>query len=204
MSTTSRTPRHGRPAADSLVLDTRVLGRTPGSMEPVQREAVLPTAIGVEFIRIPEGSRVVLDLMLTFVDEGVLVTGSVTGRAQVECARCLGEFSTEVGVDLTEMYAAVGTAAAEAVEQDEVRLLDGDLLDLEPALVDAFGLEFPMSPTCTDYGHAECVNPDTPAPDGVSGEDAGRIDPRWAGLVEKFGSTGNGADTDAEPGEGRA
>ena len=90
MSTTSRTPRHGRPAADSLVLDTRVLGRAPGSMVPVQRAAVLPSAIGVEFIRIPEGSEVDLDLMLTYVDEGVLVTGSVTGRAEVECARCLG------------------------------------------------------------------------------------------------------------------
>ena len=80
------------------------------------------------------------------------------------------------GVDLTDMFAAEGTAAAEAAEQDEVRLLDGDLLDLEPALVDAFGLEFPMSPTCTDYGHDECINPDTPAPDGVSGDAEGRIE----------------------------
>ncbi len=199
MSTTSRTPRHGRPAADSLVLDTRVLGRAPGSMVPVQRAAVLPSAIGVEFIRIPEGSEVDLDLMLTYVDEGVLVTGSVTGRAEVECARCLGEFSARVGVDLTDMFAAEGTAAAEAAEQDEVRLLDGDLLDLEPALVDAFGLEFPMSPTCTDYGHDECINPDTPAPHGVSGDAEGRIDPRWAGLAEKFGSTGAG-----DAGEDRA
>lgn len=202
MSTTSRTPRHGRPAADSLVLDTRVLGRTPGSTEPVQRAAVLPSAIGVELIRIPEGSEVELDLVLTFVDEGVLVTGSVTGRADVECARCLGEFTTGVGVELTEMYAAPGTAAAGAAELDEVRLLDGDLLDLEPALVDAFGLEFPMSPTCSDYGHDECVNPDTPAPDGVSGDSEGRIDPRWAGLAEKFGT--HGADGPGAPDEDRA
>ena len=75
--------------------------------------------------------------------------------------------------------------------------LDGELIDLEPALVDAFGLEFPMSPTCTDYGHDECVNPETPAPDGVSGEETGRIDPRWAGLAEKFGMT-DPADTDGD------
>lgn len=197
MSTTSRTPRHGRPAADSLVLDTRVLSRTPGAMEPVQRAAVLPSDIGVELIRIPSGSEVELDLMMTFVDEGVLVTGSVSGRADVECARCLGEFTTDVAVELTEMYATPGTAAADGAEEDEVRLLDGELIDLEPALVDAFGLEFPMSPTCTDYGHDECVNPDTPAPDGVSGEETGRIDPRWAGLAEKFGTT-DPADTDGD------
>ena len=189
MSTSSRTPRSSRSSrtpSGPLVLDTRSLSRTPGALTQVQRTVALPSTIGVELIGLPEGEQVELDLTLTFVEEGVLVTGTVSGRARAECARCLGEFTTPVGVELTEMYAAPGTAAAEAVEQDEVRLLDGDLLDLEPALVDAFGLEFPLSPTCTDYGLPECVNPDTPAPDGVSGDDEGRIDPRWAGLAEKF------------------
>lgn len=190
MSTTSRKRRQGRPAADSLVLDTRSITRSPGAMTQVQRAAVLPSDIGVELIRIPQGAEVDLDLALTFVEEGVLVTGTVAGRATVECARCLGEFTSEVSVDLTEMYAVEGTAAADGAEQDEVRLLDGDLLDLEPALVDAFGLEFPMSPTCTDYGLSDCVNPDTPAPDGVSGSTEGRIDPRWAGLADKFADPG--------------
>ena len=196
MSTSPRSSRSTRTASGPLVLDTRSLSRTPGALTQVTRSAPLPSAIGVELIRIPEGEPVELDLTLTFVEEGVLVTGTATGRASVECARCLGEFTTDVSVELTEMYAASGTAAAEGAEEDEVRLLDGDLLDLEPALVDAFGLEFPMSPTCTDYGHDECVNPDTPAPDGVSGADEGRIDPRWAGLAEKFGTPA--PDEDAE------
>lgn len=196
MSTTSPTTRPARPGDDSLVLDTRSLARTPGAMTDVCREAVLPSDIGVELIRLPEGSSVDLDLTLTYVDEGILVTGPVSGRARVECARCLGEFSTGVEVSLTEMYAAAGTAAAAGAEKDEVRLLDGDRLDLEPALIDAFGLEFPMSPTCTDYGRDACVNPDTPAPDGVSGEESDRIDPRWAGLVEKFGDPSGAGDTE--------
>ena len=170
-------------------------------MTPVQRAAEVPTTIGVEMIGIPEGSELDLDLMLTFVDEGILVTGAVTGQARVECARCLGEFHTDVTVNLTEMYAIEGKAAANA-EEDEVRLLDGDLLDLEPALIDAFGLEFPLSPTCTDYGHAECINPDTPAPDGVSGDTEGRIDPRWADLVEKFGTPGTSGTPGAVGGDG--
>ncbi len=159
-------------------------------MTQVRQAVAVPTDIGVEMIRIPEGSELDLDLMLTFVDEGILVTGSVTGQARVECARCLGEFDTPVSVDLTEMYALEGKAAAEGAEEDEVRLLDGDLLDLEPALVDAFGLDFPLSPTCTDYGHDQCLNTDTPSPDGVSGETEGRIDPRWADLADKFGTPG--------------
>lgn len=165
-------------------------------MTEVRREAVLPSDIGVELIRIPGGTPVDLDLTLTYVDEGILVTGPVGGQARVECARCLGEFTADVEVSLTEMYAAAGTAAADGAEKDEVRLLDGDRLDLEPALVDAFGLDFPMSPTCTDYGLENHVNPDTPAPDGVSGEESDRIDPRWAELVERFG-------TPSERGDGR-
>ena len=192
VSTSTRTPRPGRPADDALVLDTRSLSRTPGAITEVRRSAVLPSAVGVELVRIPEGAEVDLDLVLTCVDEGVLVTGGVSGTADVECARCLGEFTAEVEVDLTEMYAYAGTAAAAGAEEDEVRLLDGDLLDLEPALVDAFGLEFPLAPTCTDYGRAECVDPATPRPDGVSGEAGDRIDPRWAGLAERFGGDGSG------------
>ncbi|GLB62422.1 DNA-binding protein [Dietzia sp. NCCP-2495] len=186
----STKPRTHRFPSGPLVLDTRSLGRNPSATMEVRRGAAVPTTIGVEMIAIPEGSELDLDLTLTFVDEGILVTGSVTGSARVECARCLGEFRTDVGVDLTEMYAIEGKAAADA-EEDEVRLLDGDMLDLEPALIDAFGLEFPLSPTCTDYGHETCINPDIPAPDGVSGDEEGRIDPRWAGLADKFGSLGS-------------
>lgn len=184
----STKPRTQRFPTGPLVLDTRGISRAPGATTEIRRSAVVPTTIGVEMIAIPEGSELELDLILTFVDEGILVTGTVTGHAQVECARCLGEFTTDVQVDLTEMYALEGRAAAEGAEEDEVRLLAGDMLDLEPALIDAFGLEFPLSPTCTDYGHSACVNTDIPAPDGVSGETEGRVDPRWAGLAEKFGS----------------
>lgn len=185
MSTKSRTHRF---PSGPLVLDTRGISRTPGATTEIRRTAAVPTTIGVEMIAIPEGTELELDLFLTFVDEGILVTGSVTGNARVECARCLGEFHTDVRVDLTEMYAMVGKAAADGAELDEVRLLDGDMLDLEPALIDAFGLEFPLSPTCTDYGHSACINTDIPSPDGVSGDTEGRIDPRWAGLADKFGS----------------
>ena len=65
MSTTSRPLRQGRPAADSLVLDTRSIARTPGAMTQVRRAAVLPSDIGVEMIRIPEGSEAVSYTHLT-------------------------------------------------------------------------------------------------------------------------------------------
>ena len=92
-----------------------------------------------------------------------------------------------MSIDLTEMYAYPGTAAADAADIDEVRLAEDDVVDLLPALVDGFGLEFPLNPTCENYGESGCVNAATPPPDGVSGEALPRIDPRFAELAERFG-----------------
>jgi uncharacterized protein len=68
-------------------------------------------------------------------------------------------------------------------QDDEERYLDGDLLDLEPALRDAVVLALPMSPLCRDDCPGLCVECGVPLADAGPGhrhEDAG--DPRWAAL----------------------
>jgi uncharacterized protein len=68
-------------------------------------------------------------------------------------------------------------------QDDEERYLDGDLLDLEPALRDAVVLALPMAPLCRDDCPglcAECGVPLADAGPGHQHEDAG--DPRWAEL----------------------
>ena len=58
-----------------LVLDTRELGRRPGSQRRVARTVSAPAGLGIEVLRVAEGSPVELDLRLEAVMEGVLVTG---------------------------------------------------------------------------------------------------------------------------------
>ena len=187
VSTASDSPRRRSGSVDHvLTVDTRSLGRTPGATMELERTIELPERIGVELMWLPERSPLDLDLTFTCVEEGVLVTGPASGTATIECARCLGTQSVPTAIELTELYAYRGTPTAEGVEQDEVRLLDGDVVDLLPAIIDAFGLEFPLAPTCEMAGISGCVNTETPPPDGVSGEQDGRIDPRWAALAEKF------------------
>jgi uncharacterized protein len=72
-----------------LVLDTRELGRRPGSQHQVKRTVPAPADLGIEVLRVPEGSPVDLDLRLEAVMEGVLVTGSASAELAGECARCL-------------------------------------------------------------------------------------------------------------------
>jgi uncharacterized protein len=76
----------------------------------------------------------------------------------------------------------------ESTEQDdeeELYHLDGDLLDLEPALRDAVVLALPMSPLCREDCPGLCVECGVRLADAGPGhghDDA--PDPRWAGLKQ--------------------
>ena len=126
-----------------LVFDTRTLG--PGSVRSETRTAPAPADLGVELVGIPEGGDLDLDVQLEGVTEGVLVTATVTAPLTGECARCLEEFSSAMRVRFQELFAYEAISEAE-----DGYLLDGDLLDLEPAVRDALVLELPLSPLCDD------------------------------------------------------
>jgi len=91
-----------------LVLVTHELDRRPGSMITVVRDVVAPADLGTDVIGVSEGSDLHLDLRLESVMEGVLVTGSVSGRATGECIRCLTGVEQGVEVWLTELFAYPG------------------------------------------------------------------------------------------------
>ena len=84
-----------------------------------------------------------LDVQLEDVGDGVLVTALVTAPLVGECARCLDEFTSSTQVRFCELFAATAGGSG-----DDGYLLDGDLLDLEPALRDALVLDLPLSPLC--------------------------------------------------------
>src|SRR3982751_5490695 len=88
--------QHRLDPRDPLVLDTRELGRRPGSMRRLQRTVPAPADLGFEFIRAPAGADLVLDLRLEAVMEGVLVSGRVSATTQGECSRCLDPVAATV------------------------------------------------------------------------------------------------------------
>jgi uncharacterized protein len=68
-------------------------------------------------------------------------------------------------------------------QDDDTRYLDGDLLDLEPALRDAVVLALPMSPLCRDDCPGLCVECGVPLADAGPGHrHEAAPDPRWAAL----------------------
>jgi DUF177 domain-containing protein len=104
-----------------------------------------PAELGSGMVRVPEGGDLHLEVLLEDVSGGVLVTAAVAAPLVGECARCLDEFASSTRVRFRELFAAEAGGSG-----DDGYLLDGDLLDLEPALRDALVLDLPLSPLCTE------------------------------------------------------
>ncbi|WP_159809684.1 YceD family protein [Cellulomonas citrea] len=169
-----------------FVLETHDLGRRPGSMRTVQRLVGAPDGLGTAVIGIPTGAELELDVRLEAVTEGVLATGTVRGRAVGECVRCLEEVVDEVDVPFQELFVypeRAKVAAEDGDEDDEdLRELDGDLIDLEPVLRDSVVPALPFQPLC----RADC--PGLCSQCGARlADDPGHahdlLDPRWAALT---------------------
>ncbi|HET8560853.1 MAG TPA: DUF177 domain-containing protein [Marmoricola sp.] len=163
-----------------LVLDTRELGRRPGSQRRVSFTAEAPAELGIEVLRVPEGSPVVLDLRLEAVMGGVLVTGSAEAGLEGECARCLEPIDDAVEVDFQELYLYDDTDGGE--QEDDVSRLEGDLLDLEPVLRDAVVLALPFQPLCRDDCPGLCATCGARLADDPGHRHDEPVDPRWGAL----------------------
>lgn len=164
-----------------LVLDTRELGRRPGSMRELRRPAVAPAGLGiVDLIGVPQGAELRLDLRLESVMEGVLVSGTVTAPVTGECGRCLEPVDDTLRVRVQELFAY----QPDEDTDDDLPLMVGDLLDLEPVLRDAVVLALPLTPLCDEDCAGLCVDcggrlDDLPADHGHDAHD-----PRWSALRE--------------------
>jgi uncharacterized protein len=168
------------------VLDTRELGRRPGSQVQVSRKVPAPTDLGIDVLAVAEGAPVELDLRLEAVMEGVLVTGTANAVVEGECARCLEPIRDDVEVTLQELfvYDDAGGEHASDDEDDEVSTLQGDLLDLEQPLRDAVVLALPFQPLCREDCPGLCPDCGARLADEPDHAHEAAIDPRWARLTE--------------------
>jgi uncharacterized protein len=153
-------------------------------MTTVAETVPSPARIGLDLVAIEKGAPVDLDLRFESVSEGVLVTGTVSAPTAGQCARCLAPITGEVQIYLTELFAYPDTVTESTTEEDEVGRIIDDYVDLEQVIVDAVGLELPLSPVCEDDCPGLCtecgVRLSTAGPDHHHDV----IDPRWAKLAK--------------------
>ncbi len=181
-------PDARRSAANPWKVDLRELGRRPGSLHEVERTAPAPADWRVELIGVPEGAEIELALRLESVMEGVLVTGELAVPVVGSCARCLEPIEDTLHLDVQELYAYPGSTTEATSEEDEVRRLEGDFLDLEPLVRDAVVLSLPLAPVCTEDCAGLCVDCGLRLDDLPADHTHEVVDARWAALAQKFGT----------------
>lgn len=157
---------------------SEILGH-PGLYRDVKVKGSLPD-VGNALARVPD-EPIDGDLRAESVVEGILVTGPVTAPAAFTCARCLQPISTDVEVEVCELFVAPGHEAPAEEESYEVR---GEEIDLEPMLRDAITLALPLNPVCREDCAGICATCGKDLNKGACECTDEELDPRWAGLAE--------------------
>lgn len=146
-------------------------------MVAVDRTVPAPADLGAGVAVVQAGSDLGLDLRFEAVVEGVLVSGTVSVTVIGECARCLDPVTWDETVPVTELY-----LHEPGPEEEQLPVLDGDLLGLEPVVRDAVVLALPLAPLCSPDCPGLCVECGARlAADPSHAHD--QHDPRWAGLA---------------------
>ncbi|MDP9433984.1 MAG: YceD family protein [Actinomycetota bacterium] len=202
----NRKPQPRLDPRQPLVLDTRELGRRPGSMREMRLTAPAPKDLGTVLIGVPPGADIDLDLRLESVMEGVLVSGTADVPLTGECGRCLEPVSDEMVVDLQELFAypeSTTDATGRSSEPDEeTARMEGDHLDLEPVLRDAVVLALPLTPLCRPDCAGLCAECGERLDDLPEDHAHGTTDARWgalAGLLETATGPDSTSSTTARP-----
>jgi DUF177 domain-containing protein len=187
-------PDARRPAANPWKVDLRELGRRAGSMREWDKTLPAPERWGLEMVAVEQGAPVQLHLRLESVMEGVLVSGEVDAPVTGQCARCLEPLEDTLHLDVQELYAYAGSTTEATSEEDEVRRIDGEHLDLAPLVRDAVVLTLPLAPTCTPDCAGLCVDCGERLDDLPADHSHEVIDPRWAGLAARLADTTDSAE----------
>ncbi len=160
-------------------------------MNSVTETVPSPCRIGLDLIAIESGAGLDLDLRLEAVSEGVLVTGTVHAPTHGECSRCLGPISSEVEIELTELFAYPGSATESTTEDDEVGHVIDESIDLQQPIIDAVGLALPFTPLCADDCPGLCAKCGIPLATAEADHQHSEVDPRWAKLSGMFPAGGD-------------
>jgi uncharacterized protein len=147
------------------------LRRTLGSQREEHRHGPLG-GLRVADSVVPAATDVAVDVVMTAVDGGLEVAGTVRGDWAGECR---GVLTT----DVRELYRprAVGEP-----DDEETYPLGGDHLDLAPLARDALLLALPLAPLCRDDCAGLCPICGTDLTDSTCSCVTPVGDPRWAAL----------------------
>jgi len=182
-------------AASPWVINTREVGRRPGTMRAYRRTITAPAGFGLDVIGIAVGAPIEVDLRVESATEGVFVSGTAAADVSGDCARCLDPLGYPLTVRFGELFAWPDSATEATTDADEVSRVVDDLVDTEEMIRDAVLLTLPLAPLCREDCRGLCPECGDRWADLGSGHSHETMDARWAALRGKLTSD---ADADAD------
>ncbi|HEV8323668.1 MAG TPA: DUF177 domain-containing protein [Myxococcota bacterium] len=114
------------------------------------------------------------EMLLTQVDESILVSGRVEARLSMACVRCLRETPVSQGLDMNMILlprraAQQDAPGQEAADDEEVSYYAGDDIDVGDLVREALLLALPAYPLCREECRGLCPRCGTDLNDGPCG-----------------------------------
>ena len=157
---------------DIWQIDVRHLLAAPGESRRVDIDR--PVA-GMTSELAEVSTPVRMEALLESVVEGILVSGPISGRMGLRCARCLRSFEQDFRLHVEELF-----VPGDPEDEDRYPVRD-DAVDLAPMVRDAVVLALPFSPLCRQdcLGLCERCGGDRNLNECTCSE---QVDPRWEQL----------------------
>ena len=124
----------------TLRVNARELLRVPGSTRRID-EPIDAADLGVPDPRITGPVQVGLDAVSSI--DGIVVHGNITIPWSTACRRCLTDVAGAAVIDVDEIY-------QDDVSNEEAFPIEGDQIDLAPAVREYVLIELPDGPLCRD------------------------------------------------------
>ncbi|NCU96199.1 MAG: DUF177 domain-containing protein [Actinobacteria bacterium] len=153
-------------ARSVFLFNTHDLPHRAGEMREYELDLKITEALGVDLLSVKPGEIIEVDLRIQAVEEGVLATARVIADATGECTRCLKPIIWPIDESFTELYYYESSTSKSTkkhssrgkskkdeeidLDEDELSFLDGDDIDLEPAIRDAIILNLAVNPLCSE------------------------------------------------------
>jgi uncharacterized protein len=155
-----------------LRLNARELLRQPGLQRTIETELEAGD-LGVDDERITGAIEIELQAVSNF--DGIVVEGVISTPWRAPCRRCLSDVRGVARTDVEELY-------QEDVQDDDAYEIEGDQIDLAPAVREYVLLELPDGPLCRDDCAGICPVCGTDRNEGDCECDTTLRDERWAVL----------------------
>ncbi|MDQ4089084.1 MAG: DUF177 domain-containing protein [Actinomycetota bacterium] len=118
---------------------------------------------------------VVVDALLEWVSDGLLVTGTVEGAWEGPCRRCLNPVQGTLRAEVQELFESKPT-------DDDSYRLGHDSVNLEPLARESLVLDLPLAPLCREDCQGLCATCGADLNQGACDCPPVEADARWAAL----------------------